>query len=79
MPIGQTDILISFVYKLAFTPSSAADYGLGAAIPVALFLVVGTVTIFQIRATRAFEDRSSEPNGSAQPAQLVVALPARGR
>ena len=57
VPIGHTDILISFVYKLAFVSSSTADYGLGAAISVALFLVVGTMTVFQIRATRALEDR----------------------
>jgi arabinogalactan oligomer/maltooligosaccharide transport system permease protein len=57
VPIGRTDILISFVYKLAFTPSSAADYGLGAAISVALFVVVGAITILQIRATRVFEEQ----------------------
>jgi ABC-type sugar transport system permease subunit len=57
VPIGHSDLLISFIYKLAFVSSSTSDYGLGAAISVALFLVVGTVTILQIRATRAFEER----------------------
>lgn len=56
IPIGHTDILISFIYKLAFGTSRAADYGLGAAISVALFVVVGSVTWFQIRSTKTLED-----------------------
>ena len=55
IPVGQTDILISFIYKLAFVTSSASDYGLGAAISVLLFVVVGSITWFQVRATRALE------------------------
>lgn len=55
IPIGHTDILISFIYKLAFVSSSTSDYGLGAAISVVLFLVVGSITFFQIRATRAVQ------------------------
>jgi len=57
IPIGHTDILISFIYKLAFVSSSTSDYGLGAAISVLLFVVVGSVTYFQIRATKALEAR----------------------
>jgi ABC-type sugar transport system permease subunit len=56
IPIGHTDILISFIYKLAFGTSRAADYGLGAAISVALFVVVGSITWFQIRATKALDE-----------------------
>ncbi len=60
IPIGHTDILISFVYKLAFVSSARApDYGFGAAISVALFVVIGSVTWFQLRATRALEERMS--------------------
>ncbi|HLF43254.1 MAG TPA: ABC transporter permease subunit [Acidimicrobiia bacterium] len=55
IPIGHTDILISFIYKLAFQTASTSDYALGAAISVVLFLVVGTITYIQIRATRALE------------------------
>lgn len=57
IPVGQTDIMISFIYKLAFVQSGASDYGLGAAISVLLFLVVGSITWFQIRASRALESR----------------------
>jgi ABC-type sugar transport system permease subunit len=56
IPVGQTDILISFVYRLAFVSSSVSDYGFGAAITVVLFVVVGSLTWFQIRATKALED-----------------------
>ena len=55
IPIGHSDILISFIYKLAFQSSSTSDYGLGAAISVVLFLVVGSITYWQIRATKAVE------------------------
>jgi arabinogalactan oligomer/maltooligosaccharide transport system permease protein len=57
VPIGHSDLLISFIYKLAFASSSTADYALGAAISVALFVVVGTITLLQIRATKVFEEQ----------------------
>jgi ABC-type sugar transport system permease subunit len=56
LPVGHTDILISFVYKLAFVSSSTTDYGLAAAISFILFLIVGGITFVQIRATRAFSE-----------------------
>jgi ABC-type sugar transport system permease subunit len=55
-PIGHTDILISFIYKLAFSTARTPDYALGAAIAVALFVVIGSVTWFQLRATRALDE-----------------------
>jgi ABC-type sugar transport system permease subunit len=56
IPAGHTDILLSFVYKLAFT-SSQSDYGLASAISIMLFLFVGLITWLQFRYTRALEDR----------------------
>ncbi len=56
IPAGHTDILISFIYKLAFT-SSESDYGLASAISIMLFLFVGFITWMQFRYTRALEDR----------------------
>lgn len=55
IPIGHTDILISFIFKLAFVSSSIADYGLAAAISVILFVLVGTMAWLQARYTKAFE------------------------
>jgi arabinogalactan oligomer/maltooligosaccharide transport system permease protein len=56
IPAGNTDILISFVYKLAFT-TSQSDYGLGAAISIVLFVFVALITWLQFRYTRVLEDR----------------------
>lgn len=55
-PAGHTDILISFIYKLAFT-SGRADYGLASAISIVLFAFVAIMTWLQFRYTRALEDR----------------------
>jgi ABC-type sugar transport system permease subunit len=56
IPAGHTDILLSFVYKLAFT-SAQSDYGLASAISIMLFLFVGVITWLQFRYTHALEDR----------------------
>ncbi len=57
IPAGHTDILISFVYKLAFT-SAQSDYGLAASISIVLFIFVALITWFQFRYTRVLEDRT---------------------
>lgn len=56
IPVGQTDILISFVYKLAFITSGATNYGLAAAISIVLFIFVGSITLIQTRYSGAFKD-----------------------
>lgn len=56
IPVGHTDILISFVYKLAFVTSGTTDYGLAAAISIILFIFVGLITFFQTRFTNTFQE-----------------------
>lgn len=56
IPVGHTDILISFVYKLAFVTSGTTDYGLAAAISIILFIIVGGFTLVQTRFTSAFKE-----------------------
>lgn len=56
LPAGHTDILISFVYNLAFTDSQT-DYGLASAISIVLFSLVALITWGQFRYTRALEDK----------------------
>ena len=56
IPVGHTDILISFVYKLAFVTSGTTDYGLAAAISIILFIFVGLITLFQTRFTNTFRE-----------------------
>jgi len=56
VPMGHTDILISFVYRLAFVSSNVADYGLAAAITILLFLLIAFVVILQIRYANMFKE-----------------------
>ncbi|MCK6579470.1 MAG: ABC transporter permease subunit [Anaerolineae bacterium] len=56
VPMGYTDILISFVYRLAFISSNITNYGLAAAITVLLFLLVSVLVIVQLRFTRLFKE-----------------------
>jgi ABC-type sugar transport system permease subunit len=57
-PAGHTDILISYVYNLAFSGSRGVDYGFAAAISIIIFIVVGAITLFQFRYTRMLEEVS---------------------
>lgn len=55
VPMGQTDILISLIYQLAFVVSNVANYGLAAAITVVLFLFIAFMVLLQVRYTAIFE------------------------
>lgn len=55
-PAGATDILISYTYRLAFEGGRGADYGLAAAVSVLIFIIIGTITWFNFRFTKALEE-----------------------
>ncbi|MBO0980411.1 ABC transporter permease subunit [Microbacterium sp. SD291] len=55
IPVGHTDILISMVYKVAFTGQNR-DYGLASAFTILIFLVVATISIVSFRKTKALEE-----------------------
>jgi ABC-type sugar transport system permease subunit len=56
---GHTDILISFIYKLAFESGGrGVQYGLASAISMILFIVVGSLTLIQYRFTNMWEEVS---------------------
>lgn len=55
---GHTDILISFVYNLAFAGGRGADYGLASAITIIIFVIVAVLTLFQFRFTNMWEEVS---------------------
>ncbi len=57
-PAGHTDILISYVYNLAFTGRTGIDYGFASAITIVIFFLVGAITLFQFRYTRMWEEVS---------------------
>jgi ABC-type sugar transport system permease subunit len=53
---GHTDILISYVYNLAFAGGRGADYGLASAVTIIIFVIVAVITLFQFRYTRMWEE-----------------------
>jgi arabinogalactan oligomer / maltooligosaccharide transport system permease protein len=57
-PAGHTDILISYVYNLAFAGSRGVNYGFASAITIIIFFIVGAITLFQFRYTRMWEEVS---------------------
>lgn len=57
-PIGHTDILISYVYSLAFRGARGADYGFASAISIIIFVIVIVITLFQFRYTNMWEEAS---------------------
>jgi ABC-type sugar transport system permease subunit len=56
VPMGHTDILISFIYQLAFTSSNVTNFGLAAAITIMLFLLVSVMVLGQVRFTNLFRE-----------------------
>ena len=55
MPVGETDILISMVYKIAFE-GGKPDYGLASAMSIIIFIVVGVIAWLGFRQTKALEE-----------------------
>ncbi len=52
---GGTDILISYILRLAFG-AGGAEIGFASAVSVVLFVLTGVIAAIQFRATRALED-----------------------
>ncbi len=56
---GHTDILISYVYKLAFESGGrGVQYGYASAISIIIFIIVGALTLMQYRFTNMWEEVS---------------------
>ncbi|MFM2238612.1 MAG: hypothetical protein RL389_959 [Actinomycetota bacterium] len=53
--VGATDILITFVYKVAFS-GTGQNYGLASAFSILIFIVIGTLSLISFRRTRTLED-----------------------
>jgi len=53
--VGHTDILISMVYKVAFTGQNR-DYGLASAFTILIFIIVAVISIISFRRTKALEE-----------------------
>lgn len=55
-PAGHTDILISYVYRIAFESGRGQDYGFASAIAVIIFLMVAGISAYSFRYTKALEE-----------------------
>jgi len=55
-PAGQTDILISYTYRLAFASGRGQDYAFAAAVSLIIFAIVAAITIFNFRLSRRLEE-----------------------
>ncbi len=54
--VGHTDILISMVYKIAFSTGEGRDFGLASAFSILIFFIVGTISYIGFRRTKTLED-----------------------
>lgn len=59
-PVGHTDILVTYTYRIAFASGRGADLGYAAAITVAIFLILVAITYIQFRYTRMLEERAEQ-------------------
>ncbi len=55
VPVGESDILISMVYKIAID-SGSPNYGLASAMSIVIFIVVGVIAWLGFRQTKTLEE-----------------------
>ncbi len=55
-PAGQTDILLSYTYNLAFGGVSGRNYGLAAAISILIFVIIATISAVNFKLSGSFEE-----------------------
>jgi arabinogalactan oligomer/maltooligosaccharide transport system permease protein len=55
LPVGHTDLLISMVYKVAFTGQNR-DYGLASAFSILIFVLVAIIAVISFSRTKAIEE-----------------------
>lgn len=55
-PAGYTDLLVSYTYRIAFEGAGGQDFGLASAIATIIFLLVGGLSLFNLRFTKLDQD-----------------------
>ena len=55
-PAGETDILISYTYKLAFGGQGKQDLGLASSVAVLVFMIITAITLFNFKFFGMFKD-----------------------
>ena len=53
---GATDILITFVYRIAFGGGVGANYGLASAFSILIFFIIGGISFFSFKRTQSIEE-----------------------
>ena len=56
-PVGYTDILATYTYRVAFGATGTSDYGYASAITMMIFLILVVITFIQFRYTNMLEER----------------------
>lgn len=51
-PSGQTEVMMSYIYKKFFAESTAMDYGYGAALTVVTAVILAIVTVIYLKTTK---------------------------
>jgi len=52
---GNTDILITYTYKLAIASGKGNDYGLASAVSIIIFLIIAAISGFMFMRTKSLE------------------------
>jgi maltose/maltodextrin transport system permease protein len=55
-PAGETDILVSYTYKLAFEGAKGQDFGLASSISIFIFVIISILTIINFRLSKLGKD-----------------------
>ncbi len=54
-PAGETDILISYTYRLAFEGGGGQDFGLASSIAIIIFFIIAIITLFNFKMSGMFK------------------------
>lgn len=57
-PVGHTDLLVNYTFRIAFASGRGADLGYAAAITMVIFLILVVITYFQFKYTNVLEEVS---------------------
>lgn len=58
-PVGETDILISYTYRLAFEGGAGQNFGLASSIAIFIFIIIAILTLINFRLTGVIGKKDS--------------------
>jgi len=56
-PVGETDILISYTYRLAFEGGRGQDFGMASAIALIIFIIIAFLTLINFKLSGMLNDK----------------------